>query len=116
MNLMRTLRVARCRAALTAAGAALASGLLLIGALAAPSTAKAEGRVIVIGFDGVDARTASEMMDAGQLPNLARLRESGTFAPLLPSNPAESPVSWASLNCGQNPAKTGVSGFVRRKL
>jgi len=116
MNLMRNLRAARCRAALTVASAAFACGLLVIGALAAPSAAKAKGRVIVIGFDGVDARTASEMMDAGQLPNLARLRESGTFAPLLPSNPAESPVSWASLNCGQNPAKTGVPGFVRRKL
>ncbi len=76
----------------------------------------AEGRVIILGFDGADARTAQELMDQGQLPNLARLRESGTFAPLETTNPAESPVSWAALNSGQNPAKTGIPGFIRRQF
>src|SRR6202008_3874574 len=75
-----------------------------------------EGRVIVLGLDGADARTVAEMMDRGELPNLARLRETGTFAPLGTTIPAESPVSWASLNSGQNPAKTGVPGFVKRDL
>jgi len=56
------------------------------------------------------------MMDRGELPNLARLRETGTFAPLRTTIPAESPVSWASLNSGQNPAKTGIPGFVKRDL
>src|SRR4051812_38819788 len=74
------------------------------------------GRVIVLGFDGADARTTEEMMARGELPHLARLRDSGTFAPLGTTMPAESPVSWASLNSGQNPAKTGVPGFVRREL
>jgi predicted AlkP superfamily phosphohydrolase/phosphomutase len=82
----------------------------------ASGAANEGGRVIVIGFDGADARTVEAMMDKGELPNLQRLRDSGTFAPMLPSNPAESPVSWASLNCGQNPAKTGVPGFVRRSF
>ena len=72
--------------------------------------------MIVLGFDGADARTVGEMMDRGELPNLARLRDSGTFAPLRTTIPAESPVSWASLNSGQNPAKTGVPGFVKRSL
>ncbi len=74
------------------------------------------GRVIVLGFDGADARTALELMDKGQLPNLAALRDKGSFAPLETTNPAESPVSWAALNCGQNPAKTGVPGFIRRQF
>lgn len=72
--------------------------------------------MIVLGFDGADARTVGEMMDRGELPNLARLRDTGTFAPLATTVPAESPVSWASLNSGQNPAKTGVPGFVKRSL
>jgi predicted AlkP superfamily phosphohydrolase/phosphomutase len=76
----------------------------------------AGGRVIVLGFDGADARTAAELMDKGALPNLAALREHGSFSPLDTTNPAESPVSWAALNCGQNPAKTGVPGFIRRQL
>lgn len=75
-----------------------------------------QGRVIVLGFDGADAATAARLMDAGELPNLAALRSAGTFAPLGTTNPAESPVSWAALNCGQNPAKTGVPGFIRREL
>jgi len=83
---------------------------------ASAATQGNQGRVIVLGFDGADARTASELMDKGQLPNLAALRASGSFTPLDTTNPAESPVSWAALNCGQNPAKTGVPGFVRRQL
>jgi hypothetical protein len=64
---------------------------------AAPAQAGApNGRVIVLGFDGADARTAAELMDKGQLPNLAALREKGTFTPLETTNPAESPVSWAA--------------------
>jgi len=74
------------------------------------------GRVVVIGFDGADARTIDEMMRRGELPHLAALRDQGTFAPLMTSNPAESPVSWSVLNTGQNPARTGVPGFVVREL
>ncbi len=84
-------------------------------ALASPALAQA-GRVVVLGFDGADSATAQRLMDAGALPNLARLRQQGTFAPLGTTVPAESPVSWAALNSGQNPAKTGVSGFVTRKF
>lgn len=84
-------------------------------ALVPQAVSKAGGRVIVLGFDGADAHTTAELMDKGQLPNLAALRDKGTFSPLETTNPAESPVSWAALNCGQNPAKTGVPGFIRRE-
>ena len=76
--------------------------------------AAAGGRVIVLGFDGADARTVEELMQKGQLPNLKKLAEQGTFAPLGTTNPAESPVAWAALNSGQNPAKTAIPGFVMR--
>lgn len=79
---------------------------------AAPSAE--QGRVVVLGFDGADAERARTMMDAGKLPNLAKLREQGTFAPLHSTVPAESPVAWASANSGANPAKTGIPGFVKR--
>ena len=71
---------------------------------------------MVLGFDGADAATVERLMQAGQLPNLAKLRAQGSFAPLGTSVPVESPVAWAALNSGQNPAKTNVSGFVNRKL
>jgi predicted AlkP superfamily phosphohydrolase/phosphomutase len=107
------------RGARAVAGAALATALL---ALSAPAAAQARspdparGRVIVLGFDGADAATAKALMDKGELPHLAKLRDQGTFAPLGTTVPAESPVSWASLNSGQNPAKTGIPGFVKRVI
>ena len=35
------------------------------------------GKVIVLGFDGVDARYTEKWMNEGKLPNMARLRASG---------------------------------------
>ncbi len=72
----------------------------------------AQGRVIVLGMDGMDSRKAAEWMDAGLLPNFARLRDQGTFAPFMPANPAQSPVSWATINTGCNPGKTGIFDFI----
>ncbi len=94
--------------------------IVLLVALAAGLWAQpqqpAPGRVVVLGFDGADAATVERLMQAGQLPNLAKLRAQGSFAPLGTSVPVESPVAWAALNSGQNPAKTNVSGFVNRKF
>lgn len=76
------------------------------------------GRVVILGFDGADARTLRELMQAHpeDFSQMKQLAEEGTFAPLEVVAPPESPVSWAALNTGQNPAKTGVPGFVRRRL
>jgi len=94
---------------------ALLALFVLVGAgLCASPQGAPQGRVVVLGFDGADARTVERLMAAGQLPNLSKLREQGTFAALGTTSPAESPTAWASLNSGQNPAKTGVSGFVNR--
>lgn len=116
---MKTIPRAVRRAALLALAASVAWLLPSASALSSASSAAAaapaaEGRVIFLGFDGADARTAKELMEAGQLPNLSRLAEKGTFAPLGTTNPAESPVCWAALNSGRNPAETGIVGFVRR--
>ncbi|MBL8857699.1 MAG: alkaline phosphatase family protein [Planctomycetes bacterium] len=91
-------------------------GALLLLAGSALAATEAKGRVIVLGFDGADAATAERLMNAGELPHLAELRRQGTFAPLMSTMPAESPVSWASLNSGQNPGKTGIPGFIKRSL
>ncbi|MCZ6597166.1 MAG: alkaline phosphatase family protein [Planctomycetota bacterium] len=74
-------------------------------------------RLIVLGFDGADGRTIEKLLAErpDDYPNFARLAESGTFARLGTVTPPESPVSWAALNTGRNPAKTGVPGFVKRK-
>ncbi len=96
------------------AGGETPSGLMH--AVASPEAKAAGGRLVILGFDGADARTIRELMQAHpeDFPNIRELSEEGTFAPLEVVVPPESPVSWAALNTGQNPAKTGVPGFVRR--
>ena len=43
-------------------------------------------------------------------------RGTGSFIPLEPTNPAQSPVSWATLTTGLNPGRTGINDFLRREF
>src|SRR5947207_15287154 len=79
-----------------------------------PLFAPARERVIVVGFDGVDARYTDQWMREGKLPNLARLRAQGTFRPLRPTVPAQTPVSWSTFSTGIDPGRTGIFDFLRR--
>ena len=87
----------------------LLSAFLL--ALALPAAAE---KVIVLGFDGVDAGYTERWMNEGKLPNLARLRAQGTFRPLRPTIPAQTPVSWSTFSTGIDPGRTGIFDFLRR--
>src|ERR1019366_4078776 len=78
------------------------------------SMAFAKEKVIVLGFDGVDARYTELWMNEGKLPNLARLRTQGTFRPLRPTVPAQTPVSWSTFSTGIDPGRTGIFDFLRR--
>jgi predicted AlkP superfamily phosphohydrolase/phosphomutase len=86
---------------------------VLLLALAA-ARVSAQQKVIVLGFDGVDARYTEQWMNEGKLPNLARLRANGTFRPLLPTTPAQTPVSWSTFSTGIDPGRTGIFDFLRR--
>lgn len=115
--LRSTLRVALVSSALLLSGPSSSASIdPAVSGPSAPlsSAAPSNGRVIVLGFDGADFRTAQAMIS--ELPNLARLQREGTFAALGTTTPDESPVAWASLNSGQNPGKTGVPGFIRREI
>ena len=71
-------------------------------------------KVVILGFDGADSRLLERWMDDGELPNLARLREEGSFAPLQPTNPPHTPVSWSSFATGTDPGSTEIFDFVKR--
>ena len=73
-----------------------------------------EKKVIILGFDGIDPDLLSKWMDEGNLSNLKKLGESGTFLELGTTNPAESPVAWSSFATGTNPGKTGIFDFLKR--
>ena len=79
-----------------------------------PAVTFAREKVIVVGFDGVDARYTEQWMNEGKLPNLARLRAQGTFRPLRPTLPAQTPVSWSTFSTGIDPGRTGIFDFLRR--
>ncbi len=71
-------------------------------------------RVVILGFDGMDPAIVEKMMAAGRLPNLAKLRDTGTFMPLATSCPAMSPVAWSSFMTGASPGRHGIFDFLHR--
>lgn len=94
------------------AGNALAALLL---AAALPASAQAvKGRVVVLGFDGADHRLVSQYMAEGKLPNLAKLAKEGSFSPLRPTIPAQTPVSWSTFSTGLSPGRTQIFDFLKR--
>jgi len=73
-------------------------------------------RAIFLGFDGLDPAITERMMAEGKLPNLARLREQGSYRRLRTTFPALSPVAWSTFATGVNPAKHNIFDFLRRDL
>ncbi len=74
----------------------------------------ADKKIIILGFDGMDAVLTQQYLERGLLPNFQRLADIGSYSPLNTTNPAESPVAWSAFSIGANPAKTGVFDFLRR--
>jgi len=97
----------RARQRVLAAGAGL---LFALGA--APSE---RPKVVILGFDGADYGLVQKWIAEGKLPNLAALAEEGSFAPLRPTNPPQTPVSWSSFATGTHPGKTQIFDFLSRK-
>ncbi len=97
--------------------AALALAAATLWPTAAPGSAASDGgapRVVVLGFDGADAAMTAQWMDEGKLPNLARLRDEGTFSPLRSTIPSQTPVSWSTFSTGLNPGRHAIFDFLKR--
>jgi predicted AlkP superfamily phosphohydrolase/phosphomutase len=71
-------------------------------------------KVIVIGLDGLEPGIVSRLLQAGQLPNLARLAEQGGFTRVATTRPAQTPVAWSTFATGTNPGGHGIFDFLRR--
>lgn len=83
-------------------------------AAAATGSAPDQGRTIVLGFDGMDPELTERWMADGTLPNFARLAREGHYQVLPTTNPAQSPVAWATFATGLNPGEHGIFDFLRR--
>jgi predicted AlkP superfamily phosphohydrolase/phosphomutase len=95
-------------------GASEEQGTIARGAAAAASGAQASGRTIVLGFDGMDPELTEQWMAEGVLPHFARLASEGHYQALTTTNPAQSPVAWATFATGLNPGDHGIFDFLRR--
>jgi len=48
------------------------------------------------------------------LPNLARLRQRGSYSHLETTDPPQSPVAWSTFITGLDPGEHGIFDFVHR--
>jgi hypothetical protein len=69
-------------------------------------------RVIVIGVDGMDPAFVERHW--ADLPNLARLRQRGSYSHLETTYPPQSPVAWSTFITGLDPGEHGIFDFVHR--
>jgi predicted AlkP superfamily phosphohydrolase/phosphomutase len=69
-------------------------------------------RVVILGLDGLDHGLTTKMLEEGQLPHLAALRDQGCFKSLGSTLPPISPVAWSSFQTGVNPGKHNIFDFL----
>jgi len=68
-------------------------------------------RLLLVGWDSADWKIIHPLLDAGELPGLARLVESGTSGNLTTLEPQLSPMLWTSIATGKMAYHHGVPGF-----
>jgi predicted AlkP superfamily phosphohydrolase/phosphomutase len=71
-------------------------------------------RVVILGLDGLDPELTDGLLAEGLLPNLARLRDQGSYHRLGTTWPPLSPVAWSSFSTGTNPGKHQIFDFIAR--
>lgn len=73
-------------------------------------------KAIFLGLDGLDPELTEQFMAEGKLPNLARLKQEGSYRRLRTTFPALSPVAWSTFATGVNPARHNIFDFLNRDL
>jgi predicted AlkP superfamily phosphohydrolase/phosphomutase len=72
--------------------------------------------VIVMGIDGLDYALVRQLIDAGRMPNFARLEREGQFGPLATAASPQSPVAWSNFITGLDSGGHGIYDFLHRDL
>jgi predicted AlkP superfamily phosphohydrolase/phosphomutase len=73
-------------------------------------------KLVFLGLDGLDPALTEKFMAEGKLPNLARLRDEGSYSRLRTTFPSLSPVAWSTFATGVNPARHNIFDFLNRNL
>jgi len=69
-------------------------------------------KVVILGLDGLSPVLVEKYWANGDLPNLKKLAEEGSFTHLSTTTPGVSPVAWSSFQTGVNPGKHGIFDFL----
>ncbi|MEO1367003.1 MAG: alkaline phosphatase family protein, partial [Acidobacteriota bacterium] len=64
--------------------------------------------LVVVGIDGATWEVIDPMIDRGELPNIAALRENGAVSDLLVLPPLSSPAVWTTYMTGHFPRRHGI--------
>ncbi len=83
----------------------------LVGAVEARAAARPP--VLFVGLDGADWQLLDELMAAGAMPNLAKLKATSAWGVLRTEKPPLSPLLWTTMVTGVSPAEHGVLDFSR---
>ena len=110
-----TATAGRVRGMMRARAAVPALGLFAVLGASGPVRAlegALEGeRLIVLGLDGAAHHLVLEFLDAGELPNFARLRAEGAFADgMITAFPSKTAASFAMIWTGLPGSRTGITG------
>ena len=79
-----------------------------------PARKATAAKVVILGLDGLDPVICERLMEAGELPHFAKLRETGSYHRLGTSIPAMSPVAWSSFATGTDASRHGIFDFLSR--
>ena len=71
-------------------------------------------KMIVLGMDGMDPMITYRLMQQGQMPNMKKLAQRGTFTMMRTTIPPHSPVAWGSFITGSDPGTFGIFDWVHR--
>jgi predicted AlkP superfamily phosphohydrolase/phosphomutase len=77
------------------------------------------GRLVMLGFDGVDPDWLEDFIKQGKLPALAKLTTAHggrAYRRLRSTNPPQSPVAWTSFATGTHPGAHGIFDFIGRSF
>lgn len=74
-----------------------------------------QGRVVMLGIDGVPHSFVVEQMRRGRFPHFQQLLTEGDMARMASSVPPISSVAWTCIATGCNPAAHNIFGFVDRR-
>ncbi len=72
-------------------------------------------RVLVLGLDGLDWDFVLPWIEAGDMPNLARLMAAGAWGRMETLVPTLSPLIWTTIATGVSPDRHGILDFVEKE-